>query len=194
MFSVQPNPACRGETVYITYGAAEGSPVLETSPAVPGLSYDPRNRNGVVNIVAENDLVVTFTAKGSESSQTQSSNLIVRDPATPVAIAPGGQCPGVWRQTVPVDQWPSVAQVVTVTNLEPVPITVTHLGNSVTLGPAGSPSDSTADFGGQPLTGDWNLSRTLSPGECPLTCGLAGPKCPPLPPLRASIAWRCVAR
>jgi hypothetical protein len=192
VFAVTPNPACRGEPVYISYGADEGSPVLSAEPAIPGFTYDPRNRFGVVTITAEADTTFRFEARGSRSSDRRSITLVVKDPSEAVQLAPTGTCPGLWRQSLTGDQWPSNAVATRVTNLEPSTITVTHDGVSATLTAAGSATASTASFDGRPLVGDWDLRGDVGT-RCPPGCGMTTP-CPTLPALHAEVTWRCAPR
>lgn len=197
LFTVSPNPACRGEPVHISYLIEAGSPDLQANPGIPDLEFDPRERrrSDVLTIAADRDTRITLIAHGTEETDQRTIALVVRDPSEAVMISPTGTCPGPsWTQAFFENQWPEDAEVIRVTNLEPAAMTITHERWSVRLGPEGSPNASTADFSGHRLAGDWRLAPELTSAFCPPTCGLTSTPCPTVHPVHAEITWQCGAR
>jgi hypothetical protein len=126
--TIEPNPACVGQQVYITYHAEEGDPYLISEDDLGiDLAIPPSSPSfGVKTFEARSDATITFRAQGIESSEERSISLTVRDPSQPIELRIPGECGPSWAANLPATEWPEAGRVVRVENSSDTLLNVTH--------------------------------------------------------------------
>lgn len=202
-FKVRPNHACGGDRVNIVWNTVGGTTTLSSNPNVDPPLGEVANEGSDSRDVNQTTTFTVTVARGGNSDNDDETVEVVPPGGADFRMGTIGECvEGVptWTVVTPPNEWSDRLTVNTVMNTSGVAITIVHGNTQVVLGPGGD----TALFGGQPVSGDWILSRVVLPldNPCPIPDGQGGtiepglrPDGSPRPPLGAlSISVNVVCR